>query len=65
MEEELILGEPERDGLDIIDNQLIVISSVSDLDDSLYDKLAEDKVKAVVNAMKIILKVQANILKTL
>jgi hypothetical protein len=68
-EDDLILGESEiiendtRDLLDIIDMQLIVINSVSDLDASIYDDIMEHKVKIMVRAMKLIAKVQDKLLK--
>lgn len=47
---------------DIIENQLSVISTMSELEDGTYDMLAEDKVKALSLAMKIIHKAQRAIL---
>jgi len=65
-EDDLVLGDPiEKDGLDVIDNQLVVITSLMEQDDSVYDQFKEDKVKIIVRAMRIIYKVQANILKEL
>jgi len=66
-EDDLILEESPnetRDLLDIIDMQLILINSVSDLDGSIYDDLMEHKVKIMVRAMKLIAKVQDKLLKS-
>jgi hypothetical protein len=64
MEEDLILGEEERefDKLDIIDNQLTLIMSIIDAD-SLYDDFATERILLISNAMKIINKAQKGILK--
>lgn len=68
MEEDLIIGEEVKGtdySLDIIDNQLIVINSVLDIDNDIYDDLQADKIKILTNAMKIIQKIQKNLLKDL
>ena len=66
MEEDLIIGEEENsDTLDIIDNQLMVINSVLDVPDDVYDAFTEDKVKVISSAMKIIYTIQRTLLKEL
>lgn len=47
---------------DLIDNQLTVITTMSDLDPDVYDSLAEDRIRAISMAMKIIHKSQKAIL---
>jgi hypothetical protein len=69
MEDDLIIGDPEPEtendtpGLDIIDNQLFVITTVSELDSEVYTQCMDDKVRVIVRALKIIHKIQGNILK--
>jgi hypothetical protein len=66
MEEDLVIGEEEQnDTLDIIDNQLMVINSVLDVPDDVYDAFTEDKVKVISSAMKIIYTIQRTLLKEL
>jgi len=66
-EDDLILETDEnsevRSKLDIIDMQLIVINTIADLDDNIYDSMAEDKIKVIGNAMKIIRKIQLQLIK--
>jgi hypothetical protein len=65
MEEDLIIGE-ERDGsdqLDVVESQLTIISTVADLENDLYDDCLSDKIKVIARALRIIYKIQANILK--
>lgn len=67
MEEDLILGEEEqieRDKLDIIDNQLTLIMSLSDLE-NLYDDFIIERDMTIQLAMKIIHKAQKAIFKEL
>ena len=68
MEDDLILDfeEKEKDAknpLDVIDNQLAVIGNVADLDHSVYDECLEDKIKVITRALKLIFKIQGNLLK--
>ena len=68
MEEDLILGdeEQERDEinpLDVIDCQVMIINNVSELDNSVYDECLEDKIKVITRALKLIYKIQGNLLK--
>jgi 4-hydroxy-3-methylbut-2-enyl diphosphate reductase IspH len=65
MEEELILSEPdEKDQLlSVIDNQLVVLSTLEGFDVELYDKATEHKLKMINRACELILKVQAKLLK--
>ena len=66
MEEDLIIGEEEKnDTLDIIDNQLMVINSVLDVPDDVYDAFTEDRVRVISSAMKIIYTIQRTLLKEL
>jgi hypothetical protein len=66
MEEDLILGEEERqfDKLDIVDNQLTLIMSIIEAD-SLYDDFPTERILIITNAMKIINKAQKALLKEL
>ena len=50
---------------DLIDNQLGVITQLMSLDIEVYDALAEERIKAISNAMKIIHKSQRSILECL
>ena len=70
MEEDLILGDEIEDDEDykpnalaVIEKQLDVISYVSELDNSVYDECLEDKIKVITRALKLIYKIQGNILK--
>jgi len=47
---------------DIIESQLVVIASMSDLSDDIYDELQEDKIRVIANAMLIIQAVQKSLL---
>ena len=47
---------------DLIENQLTVITTMGDVDVSLYDSAEVDRIKVLVNAMKIIQKCQRAIL---
>lgn len=49
---------------DLIENQLSVISAMSELDAGIYDALEVDRIKVMVNAMKIIEKSQKAILES-
>ncbi|NBW20707.1 MAG: hypothetical protein EBR82_73360 [Caulobacteraceae bacterium] len=62
---EIVQEETEYNYTDLIDNQLAVISTMSELDIEAYDTLAEDRIKAISNAMKIIHKSQRAILECL
>ena len=62
---EIVQEETEYNYTDLIDNQLAVISAMSELDIDAYDALAEDRIKAMSNAMKIIHKSQRAILECL
>jgi hypothetical protein len=44
--------------IQIINNQIQILISVYDLDDSLYEALMEDKIKVMSKAFKVILKAQ-------
>ena len=65
MENDIILQEvSDVDGmLNIIDSQLAVINNVIDMDNGIYDELYVQKVKAMSNAMKLIIKVQVALTK--
>ena len=65
MEEDLVIGHEreDADSLDIIESQLMIIGSIADLDNDLYDDCLADKVKITARAMRIIFKLQGNILK--
>ena len=47
---------------DIIESQLVIIASMSDLSDDIYDELQEDKIRVISNAMLIIQAVQKSLL---
>ena len=47
---------------DIIESQLVIIASMSDLSDDIYDELQEDKIRVIANAMLIIQAVQKSLL---
>ncbi len=44
--------------IQIINNQIQILISVYDLDDSVYEALMEDKIKVMSKALKVILKAQ-------
>lgn len=55
----------ERTGntfFDIIESQLIIIASMSELPDDLYDELQEEKIRVISNAMLVIQAVQKSLL---
>ena len=67
-EMDIITEEVESTGYDytdLIDNQLGVITQLMSLDIEVYDNLAEERIKAISNAMKIIHKSQRAILECL
>lgn len=43
---------------ELIDNQLLVITTLMDIDVEAYDTFAEDRIKAIVQAMRLIHKSQ-------
>ena len=47
---------------DIIESQLVIIASMSDLSDDIYDELQDDKIRVIANAMLIIQAVQKSLL---
>jgi hypothetical protein len=47
---------------DIIESQLIIIASISELPDELYDELQEEKIRVISNAMLVIQAVQKSLL---
>ena len=47
---------------DIIESQLVIIASMNDLSDDLYDELQDDKIRVISNAMLIIQAVQKSLL---
>lgn len=51
------------DSLDVMDMQLHVIANIMDVDESVYDSFQEDRIKVVSNAVKIILKLQKELLQ--
>jgi hypothetical protein len=67
MSEDIILedGDVSMSGNDIIDVQLQIIATCMEMDGYLYDRLEEDKIKAVSSAFSIICKVQKKILEKL
>jgi hypothetical protein len=66
---DIIIEDPEpEDGfslLDIIDNQMYVIANIVDLDTSAYEKMEEDRIKALSLAFRVIQKIQVKLLKTI
>ena len=68
MEEDLIIGEPEKESitiLEIIESQLYIISEVMSQADDIYDKQHEDKVKTIAKAFKVIQKAQDTLMRNL
>jgi hypothetical protein len=68
MEDDLVIGEEEKDELDlldVIDSQLDIIIYVSDIDNDMYDTCLADKIKVTTKAFSVILKAQAKLLKNL
>ena len=68
MEEDLILGEPEKESitiLEIIENQLYIISEVMAQADDIYDKQHQDKVETIAKAFKVIQKAQDTLMRNL
>lgn len=51
--------------LNVIDTQLYIISTLLESDSSLYDEFAEDKIKIITRALKVIYSAQHKILKEL
>jgi hypothetical protein len=49
----------------IIENQLMVITSLADLDINLYPGCVEDRIRVMVRALNVIHKIQGNLLKDL
>jgi hypothetical protein len=66
---DIVIEDPEpEDGfslLDIIDNQMLVITTIVDLDTSAYEKMEEDRIKALSLAFRVIQKIQVKLLKTI
>lgn len=66
---DIVIEDPEpEDGfslLDIIDNQMYVIANIVDLDTSAYEKMEEDRIKALSLAFRVIQKIQVKLLKTI
>jgi hypothetical protein len=66
---DIVIEDPEpEDGfslLDIIDNQLGVILHVVEMDTSAYEKMEEDRIKALSLAFRVIQKIQVKLLKTI
>ena len=66
---DIIIEDPgPEDGfslLDIIDNQLGVILHVVEMDTSAYEKMEEDRIKALSLAFRVIQKIQVKLLKTI
>lgn len=61
-ETDIILEEADN-RLSIIEVQLTAINSVIDLDESIYEGLQDDKIKVISSAMKLILKIQRELIK--
>jgi hypothetical protein len=47
---------------DIIESQLLIIASITELPDDLYDELQEEKIRVISNAMLVIQAVQKSLL---
>ena len=66
---DIIIEDPEPEDrfslLDIIDNQLGVILHVVEMDTSVYEKMEEDRIKALSLAFRVIQKIQVKLLKTI
>lgn len=60
MEEEIEIKDHK---IEIIENQLWIIASLIDTDNTLYDTFLEDKIKTIARAIKVINKCQEKIMK--
>jgi hypothetical protein len=47
---------------DIIESQLLIIASITELPDDLYDELQEEKIRVISNAMLVIQAVQKSLI---
>lgn len=70
MEEDLVIGGEEDDYTDdkpsplaIIEKQLDVITYVSEIDTEIYDQCMEDKIKVITRALRLIYKIQGQLMK--
>lgn len=58
--------ETTEDGaylLDVIENQLSVLVTISEMDGVLYDELTDDRIRTMSNAFKLIREAQRKILE--
>jgi hypothetical protein len=53
---------PEPGPIDIIENCIMVINECREWTEEVYDEMPSDKVKIMVNAFKLIAKVQRNLI---
>jgi hypothetical protein len=69
MTEDLIIGDDDEVSdlslIEIIENQLTVITTMAELDSEAYDALTEDRIKAISQAMKLIHRSQRAIMSQL
>jgi hypothetical protein len=65
VEDDLIISQDvdRSDSYDLIESQLMIIGSIAELENDLYDDCLTDKIKIIARALRIIYKVQSNILK--
>jgi hypothetical protein len=59
-------GETTEDGaylLDIIENQLSVVVTISEMDGVLYDELTDDRIRTMSHAFKLIREAQRKLLE--
>jgi hypothetical protein len=56
-------GTEKDERLGIIESQLQILASVADLEEGLYDDLQADKIRVVSDALKLINKIQKQLIK--
>jgi hypothetical protein len=60
------VDETTEDGaylLDIIENQLSVVVTISEMDEMLYDELTDDRIRTISHAFKLIREAQRKLLE--
>lgn len=61
-EDDMVLGDPDDSLTTIIDGQLALIATLTEMEVDLYDQFGEDRAKCIIRAMKLIYKAQYKIL---
>lgn len=62
MNDVILEDKPEPGPIDIIENCIMVINECREWTEEVYDEMPADKVKIMVNAFKLIAKVQRNLI---